>query len=414
MPTTLLQRGRRPGRERRATTLTGVSRLVPLALPLLLAAILAGCGGSGSAPGDTAAGGGRSVELHPIAGSFQPNGVGFGECASAAQPERCLEQAYGNLAYRQGPKTALRRLVREMAAKPEVERGCHRIVHTIGSAALARRGGDVGRAFTDGDATCWSGYYHGILERALLGAETDELLGVAVRSICADVLRDEPRFISYQCVHGLGHGLMIHTGLDLPRSLRHCERLATEWEQVSCDGGVFMENFSTSYGVTSRYVKDDDLLYPCDAVKERHKLYCYLQITDRLLSETGYDWRRAASLCAGAERAWRATCFQSFGRSASGTARLDRGLLLRTCAVPAARWRGECVYGAVRDLASNDAGAPRAIDFCRAVAGPLRARCFYGLGTILAGIERDAAGLRRACAAVPAAYRPECRLERTG
>ena len=158
--------------------------------------------------------------------------------------------------------------------------------------------------------------------------------------------------------------------------------------------------------------EDDDLLYPCDAVKERHKLYCYLQITDRLLAATGYDWQQAAKLCAGAEQAWRATCFQSYGRSASGTARLDRKTLLRYCGVPAARWRGDCVYGAVRDIASNDAGGARAIAFCKAVDGRLQARCFYGVGTILGGIETDAAGLARACASVPARFGPECRLER--
>ncbi len=381
-----------------------------LAILLCLASLgLAGCGGDSGSPD---ASGEQPVQLHPIAGNFKPNDLDLSDCASAADLERCLQQAYGNLAYAQGPKVALRRLAADMAAKPEVERGCHPIAHTIGSAALARQKGDVGHAFAEGDSTCWSGYYHGILERALLHADSDVLLTASVRRICAGVLRDESRFIAYQCVHGIGHGLMIHTGLDLPKSLDYCERLKTEWEQVSCDGGVFMENFNTSYGVTSRYIKDDDLLYPCDAVKERHKLYCYLQITDRLLSATGYDWQQAATLCAGAEHAWRATCFQSFGRSASGTARLDRQALLRYCAVPAERWRSDCVYGAVRDITSNDAGGTRAIAFCKAVPVRSRARCFYGVGTILGGIETDAAGLARACASVPPRFSPECRLER--
>jgi hypothetical protein len=226
------------------------------------------------------------------------------------------------------------------------------------------------------------------------------------------VLREKTRFIAYQCVHGVGHGLMIQTGLDLPRSLEHCDRLETEWEQTSCDGGVFMENFNTSYGVKSRYVKDDDLLYPCNGVEERHKLYCYLQITDRVLGATGYDWKRAADLCTTAERAWRATCFQSFGRNASGVARLDQARLLRFCAIPARAWQGDCVFGAVRDIASIDAGGARALRFCSAVAERLQARCYYGLGTILSDLASDAGKLAVTCTAVPARYRPECRLLR--
>jgi hypothetical protein len=376
-------------------------------LPLVL--LLAGCGGEGTS---SSAPSGQTVELHPIAGGFEPNDLDFADCASAAEPNRCLEQAYGNLAYRAGPKPALRRIASEMQTKPEVESNCHRIVHVIGSASLARAQGDVGRAFTEGDSTCWSGYYHGILERALYGATNDTLLGAAVRRICAEVLREKTRFIAYQCVHGVGHGLMIQTGLDLPRSLEHCDRLETEWEQTSCDGGVFMENFNTSYGVKSRYVKDDDLLYPCNGVEERHKLYCYLQITDRVLGATGYDWKRAADLCTTAERAWRATCFQSFGRNASGVARLDQARLLRFCAIPARAWQGDCVFGAVRDIASIDAGGARALRFCSAVAERLQARCYYGLGTILSDLASDAGKLAVTCTAVPARYRPECRLLR--
>lgn len=380
--------------------------VVGVALPVM---ILAGCE-RGGAPGESLESG-STVEKHPIAGNFEPDGTTLDDCRATGGQERCLEQAYGNLAFRLGGRNAMRRVAEDMAADTAVERDCHRIVHTVGSATLARNDGDVGKTFTEGDSTCWSGYYHGILERALVGATNDVLLAATVRGICADVLREEARFTAYQCVHGLGHGLMIRTGLDLPGSLEMCDRLDTEWEQTSCHGGVFMENFNTSYGVVSRYLEDDDLLYPCTAVEVRHKLYCYLQVTDRVLAATSYDWRRAAELCAGAEAAWRATCFQSFGRNASGVARLDRLELVRLCGMAPGHWQVECVYGAARDITANDAGGERAMRFCAAVEDDMRARCYYGIGTIL----RDIAGageLAAACAGAPAAYAPECRLER--
>ena len=132
----------------------------------------------------------------------------------------------------------------------------------IGSAALARFKGNVSQAFTAGTASCNSGYYHGILERALVGVGTKAELVQAVRRLCADPDVRATDFIAYQCVHGLGHGLMIHTGLDLPLSLSICERLPTAWDQTSCDGGVFMENFSSSYGVKSRFLRDNDPSIP--------------------------------------------------------------------------------------------------------------------------------------------------------
>jgi hypothetical protein len=203
---------------------------------------------------------------------------------------------------------------------------------------------------------------------------------------------------------------MVRSGLNLPLSLSVCEELATTWDQTSCDGGVFMENFNTSYGVESPYLRDDDPIYPCNTVKERHKLYCYLQITDRLLATSGYDWQTTSAACARVERSWRATCFQSYGRSASGTARLDAGELIRLCTIPTGQWRSECVYGAVRDIVSNDAGAERAGRFCMKLDASLRTRCFNGAGTILADISGSTAKHEQACRAITEQYLEACLL----
>lgn len=354
---------------------------------------------------------------HPVAGNFKPDGTTLEDCEQdgGAPSQSCLEQAYGNLAFNEGGKVAMAAIAADMAARPTVEAGCHRIVHAIGSGSLARNKGNVGRAFTQGDSTCWSGYYHGILERALKGATSDVLLQAAVRDLCQEVLANDTTFIAYQCVHGLGHGLMIRTGLDLRSSLSFCEKLATSWEQTSCDGGVFMENYNTSYGIKSTFLKDDDPIYPCNAIAERHKLYCYLQVTDRILELNGYDFAKAAVTCAGTESNWTATCFQSLGRSASGTARLDRDKLHGYCnTVESKRWRAECIYGAVRDIASNDAAAARALDYCGSVETDAKPRCYYGAGTIVAGFDRDRSALAEACDSVPDAYRTYCLQEATG
>ena len=384
-------------------------RLLPALALAGVALALAACGGGSGADGAPAATTPGAASPHPAAGDFQPDGTTLADCTPGrAGFSTCLEQAYGNLVFDVGPRVTLDRLEAAIASDPAVERGCHRIVHTVGSAALARANGNVGAAFAEGDSTCWSGYYHGILERALKGATEESVLVARIRAVCADVLAGPNRFAAYQCVHGLGHGLMIRSGLNLPYSLEMCTRLATPWEQTSCDGGVFMENFNTSYGVKSRFVKDDQPLYPCPAVAERHKLYCYLQITDRILQLNGYDFEAAGRTCLQAERAWVATCFQSYGRSASGTSRRDRAKLLRLCQLAPAAGRSDCVYGAVRDIASNDAGGARARSYCAAVAEPYRGRCYSGLGTILTDLGR-----LDECAQVPAAYQAHCRRQRT-
>src|SRR5262249_54931134 len=159
----------------------------------------------------------------------------------------------------------------------------------------------------------------------------------------------------YQCVHGLGHGLMIHTGYDLPLSLATCDKLQTPWDQSSCTGGVFMENISSSYGIKSPWLRDNDPLYPCNAVAEKHNLHSYLMVTSRILEKTNYNWDTAAADCRRAEKNWIATCFQSFGRDASGNSRQDPVRISELCA-KAGSMATECIYGAARDVTSNDAG----------------------------------------------------------
>jgi hypothetical protein len=319
--------------------------------------------------------------LHPVAGNFEPDDTELTDCGGEF---RCLEQAFGNLAFREGPKSAIGRFDDKIRTDPNVERNCHRIAHTIGSAALARFEGNVGRAFTSGSAICSSGYYHGLLERAFAGVASDEELARAAGRICEDAEIRRTTYFHYQCIHGLGHGLMITTAYDLPYSLSVCDRLATSWAQVSCTGGVFMENISSSYGIESRWLRDDDPVYPCNTVTRVHKQYCYLMVTSRILELNGYDWSATAAECSRVERGWVDECFQSYGRDASGFSRQDVARVLTLCRI-AGRGQGECLYGAARDMTNDYArgGAKRASSLCSQAPRQLRPRCFYGVGTIL-------------------------------
>ena len=120
----------------------------------------------------SATGGSTSTSQAATAAQFTPDDTKLSSCQGQFS---CLEQAFGNLSYEKGPKVALAEFDKEIAADPEIERNCHRIAHMIGAAALVRYDGRVGKAFAEGSASCWSGYYHGILERAYKDVGSDEL-----------------------------------------------------------------------------------------------------------------------------------------------------------------------------------------------------------------------------------------------
>lgn len=336
---------------------------------------------------------------------YEPDDTKLGDCEQG--DASCLQQAFANLVYDEGPKPALAEFEQQMKTNSTVESGCHRIAHMMGAAALTRYDGSVGKAFAGGSAVCWSGYYHGILERAYKDVP-EERLGEVSRRLCSEQDVRRTTFILYQCVHGLGHGLMIYTGYDLPLSLKTCDKLASDWDRRSCTGGVFMENLQSSYGVVSRWLKKGDPIYPCNAVATRYKYYCYLMVTSRILPLVAYDWGKAVRACRRSEKGWVAVCFQSLGRDASGQTRQNGREILAICA-RAGQFERECIYGAARDITSNDAGARRTAPFCMQVKQSMRGYCFDGIGTILGGFKADREGRRAECAKVtPPRYLPDC------
>lgn len=339
-----------------------------------------------------------------VAAPFAPDRKRIADCRAGST--ECLEQAFGNLVFNEGPEPALDTLQRMLATNAAVAADCHRIAHRMGSAALSRFKDKVAPAFIAGSPVCASGYYHGIIERAFLGQPTDKLAVVA-RQLCSDPKIAAQRFLDYQCIHGLGHGLMIYTGYDLPGSLKTCDDLRTGFDRVSCSGGVFMENFNSSYGVTSKYLRKGDPIYPCNDVAERHKLYCYLLVTANILRVENGDLRRTADACRLSERGWVKTCYESFGRDASGIAGKSVSKALASCRL-AKRNEGDCLYGVSREIVNSDAAGGRGGRFCARAPSRYRVHCYEGVGSVLASIEPTPAALRATCRTVSGRYAHGC------
>jgi mono/diheme cytochrome c family protein len=339
-----------------------------------------------------------------VAAPFRPDSKRLSDCGDGNF--ECLEQAFGNLTYNEGPEVALARLEKDSAANAAIQGNCHRIAHRMGSAALSRYKDKVAPAFIAGTPICASGYYHGIIERAFLGQPTDKL-DVVARQLCTDSEITSQKFLFYQCIHGLGHGLMIYTGYDLPGSLKTCDSLKVDFEQVSCSGGVFMENFNSSYGVKSKYLRANDPIYPCNKAAERHKAQCYGLVTANLLTRTGYDQRATAEGCRRSEPDWVGICFESFGRDVSGIAQKSASKAIASCRL-AGKNEGDCLYGVAREIVNSDAAGERGARFCGKVDKRHRKRCFSGVGSVMASIETQPDRLKAACRRLSGRYTQQC------
>ncbi len=230
----------------------------------------------------------------------------------------CYESYYAKLVKEKGIAAAFDDLKAKYKTTSYVIAQCHPLTHVIGRVA-ALGFNDPAEAFVKGDGFCWSGYYHGVMEGVIEKRGLKNALN-NLNDICANIEgKERYSFDYYNCVHGLGHGLMANTEDELFNSLLYCNKLTGSWEQQSCWSGAFMENVIVDgLNHKTKYLIPSKPLYPCTVLKKKYKSTCYLMQTSYVLKITGGDFVKTFNWCKKADAGFENTCYESLGRDASG------------------------------------------------------------------------------------------------
>lgn len=295
---------------------------------------------------------------------------------SGATPRfSCLQTYYQGLVDKYGVDVAFSDLKKRYGIDPFVVTDCHPITHVIGREAVTLYP-TLSQAYQHGDSFCWSGYYHGVLEgivknigKANLPAKMD--------SICADIPgKATYNFDYYNCVHGLGHGVMELSGDDVFGSLKQCDNLTGAWEKQSCYSGVFMENVIVfGRDGSSPDLKPDQPLYPCTAVDEKYQFQCYLGQTSFVLQENGGNFAATFKACDGVGT-YRDVCGQSAGRDAANYANHDGERTMTTCNLGGNEEDiSNCTIGAVKEFISYYHAIDQANTYCNLLSEPYKTTC---------------------------------------
>jgi|688.fasta_scaffold27995_5 hypothetical protein len=350
------------------------------------------------------------------AADFLPDAITLGDCLE--RDLLCVAQAWGNRAYREGAVGVLADFRIAVESPGWFADNCHRVAHVIGGAALAHAEGAVGVAFANGDGICWSGYYHGILERAFRDVPSTDAatIGAAGRTFCLDPEVRRTPFLSYNCLHGLGHGFMLHTGYDLRVSIEAC-RIAGDptapVDEENCLTGVFMENLQTTYGAVSPWIDSADPEYPCTVIRDAARRICYGMVGPMILQSTGMDFTAAAERCTRlSDPSAINPCYSSIGNSAVGGVSWEPAPIAAACRATGPGLL-ECAVGAALSLTAHYKDGRRAVPFCLALgADPvIRSACVEAVGVVLSDMSATAAEARERCRAedaLPAADLPAC------
>jgi len=320
----------------------------------------------------------------------------------------------------------------------DAARDAHVYAHHIGIEAY-QLSPDVSETFSGCTESFSSGCYHGVIQAYFEDRGNTD--AEALEELCRAYKRpDQSRWILFQCVHGMGHGLTMYFDHHLPRALEACDLLGDLWDRESCYGGAFMENVM---GATSPHhpatvlasetehdsdahehgqmahdtpdaawkaIDPDDPHYPCSVMDPRYHQQCYLMQTSVMLHHNGGDLQDASVSCDGAPANMRPVCHQSLGRSVTAYTK-DPEIAASHCEAGSAEYRGWCYVGVVKAFVDWTARAKSGLDFCRVIEDEqdYKSMCYKGLGEEIAALIADHETRASLCAQAEDEFVTTCR-----
>jgi len=339
-----------------------------------------------------------------------------GACAGRSGDARqtCYSQLLSERLTKRGLADAVATLDQLATADPDVAEHAHEYAHGIGIAAYGKSR-DIVATFAECGDGYSSGCRHGVIQAYFESRQ--QVTQPEVEGLCKPFKgSDQSRWVLFQCVHGMGHGLTMFHSHDLPRALTDCDLLAEGWDRESCYGGAFMEsiiNATTPHhpasqlaaqghhheaAVPFKAIEPKDPLYPCSIMADRYLHACYQMQTSVMLHLNKGDIGDAAKSCERAPAQSRSICFQSLGRDATSYTGRDPKKTADLCHKAREPYRPACYFGAAKALVDWTATTESAFAFCKVVAneagGPT---CYQALGEEIATLLATTAAREQQC-----------------
>ncbi len=309
-----------------------------------------------------------------------------------------------------GPKKIMDKLLNDTGGGSLVD--CHQQAHTVGRLAYKIFGAP---AFGDGNSSCHSGYYHGAMEQLLKEKGTVDLKKT-INDICNTFATSFGRF---ECLHGVGHGVMAYADYDLPEAIKTCKLLGDSYSISSCYGGMFMENVVTGQG--SGGTKDHDTkwvskdpLFPCNGIDQDYEVQyqCYQMQTSWMLTLFKYDFDQVAQECFKARPDMISVCFKSMGRDAAGNSLRNIQKIKDICAkVPDEKDHYYlCIVGATNVIIDfwGDRLQNQATELCKILPETGKRSCYTTLASRLNDLFNSPSQKKAICDGFEPEYQKLC------
>lgn len=347
----------------------------------------------------------------------------YAACVNGASIDfDCLDNDLAGLLAAKGSEVAFGVLENLTHKDAGIERQSHPIAHGLGRAAVTPYGGPRA-AIAHCPYVLSSGCFHGVLQGyfdTLSQMDPDIVAGLC---LSPDSMRQ------FQCLHGMGHGLLLFTNYDMNQTLAYCDYLPADGNpRDSCYAGAFMENLvgyqdslqPTGTGGGHNHggkphppphfmLKVDDPAYPCDVVAATYQNACYYFQTSVTLQFNGGDFPGAAKMCQAAPTQYHYVCYQSLGRDVSYRLGRDVQQAWPVCRDAGSGGMQDCVKGVVAEIINSSANPEDGLAACHAFPSEVKTACYSRAASMWIGLL-DRAGLESLCARTDPGYQPVCRL----
>ncbi len=251
---------------------------------------------------------------------------------------------------------------------------CHGAAHIVGGMAFDLLGVE---AFEQCTTLCFSGCYHGALQRMGGRAGPDAVsLPRQLEELCST---RNTAFEREQCFHGAGHGFLLEARYDRDAALTACESFEGALDVFYCYGGVFMENM-VGDGRDQR-MSSDDPQYPCNAYADNPSAQeaCYRLQPTYFLELNNNDYAKTKEECLRAPAAMQPACFRRMGQLSGVDTSDPPGNTERFCnSIPGAYF-DDCIRGGVHQVINFNGidRAGTAAFFCQALQAPSAKQICY-------------------------------------
>jgi hypothetical protein len=343
----------------------------------------------------------------------------------AAEPARDVAlRSLQDILHRQGLAAALDSLTRRSERDSALLRDGHQIAHALGRRAVADHGGDAS-VIRQCRPDFASGCYHGVVE-ASLGA-TGQIDVPLLERMCAGMESTAGPGAAFECLHGLGHGILGAVRYDIETALRDCDALSTPRRASSCYSGAFMEAVNLAVGAPAMQgahahapdhehhaakplvIDPADPYSPCSAYPDPYAPSCWLFQGFVILKGNGFNTGRALRVCDGAPAGRVGRCYESVGLQIAGLFQRDDGWILEQCSEGRPSLAPRCAAGAALALDAMDWTGSSAARLCAAAPTNWKDACYRSAAGTLTDLTTPT-GRAHLCANIETAYVTPCRM----